>query len=830
MNVFDLTAKLSLDTTAYEAALGAAKGMAGGVGTALKTAAKVGMAAVGAASAATVAFAKSAVDAGMDFDASMSQVAATMGKTLSELEQETGSVETAFGSFNGTLREFAQYMGSNTAFSATEAADALNYMALAGYKAQESMEMLPNVLSLAAAGSMDLALASDMVTDTQTAFGISFERTSQLVDEMAKAASTGNTSVTQLGEAFLTVGGLAQELNGGFIQLEDGSQASVDGIQELEIALTAMANAGIKGSEAGTHMRNMLLKLSSPTKDGVAQLQALGVKVFDTEGNMRSLRDVMGDLSVALGSLTQEDKINAISDLFNTRDLASAEALLNAVGQDWDGIGESILDAQGAAAQMADTQLDNLAGDITLFKSALEGAKIAVSDQLTPSLRDFVKFGTNGLSTLTEAFKSGGLSGAMEAFGGILSQGLNMIIENLPMMVDAGMRLLGALGQGLVDNIDVLLDSATQVVTMLVDGLLADTEGDSKFGEVAIKILSTIGQLIMDNAPLLLEAGINMLTSLGQFISENASELASYVSDFISDLVDMLIENAPALIEAAIEMVSSLATGLAENAPKLLPKVADLVVTIVEKLTEPHSLNSIISAALQIIVSLAEGLIAAIPRLVAAIPQIISNLVGTIVASIPEIIATGIRLIVALALGLVQAIPQIVAAIPSLIFAIVGGLVQGVKEIVNVGGQLVAGLWEGIKGSWQNMVQNFKDLVGGLVDNVKGWFGVHSPSTLFAEIGKNLDEGLAIGITRNIDTVDDAFGDLEDYTEISPRVALAGAGGGSLSASDSGIDSLSNAVLEALRGVSIEVMIGQERLDGMITKAIQRTNYRSGGR
>ena len=148
------------------------------------------------------------------------------------------------------------------------------------------MEMLPNVLNLASAGGFDLARASDMITDTQTAFGISLERTNQLVDEMAKAASTGNTSVEQLGDAFLVVGGLTQELNGGMVQLKDGSYASVDGVQELEIALTAMANAGIKGSEAGTHMRNMLLKLSSPTSEGTVALEKMGVSVFDTEGRI----------------------------------------------------------------------------------------------------------------------------------------------------------------------------------------------------------------------------------------------------------------------------------------------------------------------------------------------------------------------------------------------------------------------------------------------------------------------------------------------------------------------------------------------------------------
>lgn len=392
MNVFDLSAKIALDINGYLKGMNTAKAIA------VSTMSVVGGAISG--------FMDESVNVGKTFDASMSQVSATMGKSMAEMEQDTASVSTSFGEFNGNLREFAQFMGRNTAFTASEAADALNYMALAGYDAEESMKMLPNVLNLAAAGNMDLAKASDMVTDTQTAFGISSERTTKMVDEMAKAASTGNTSVEQLGDAFLTVGGLAQELNGGMVKLKDGTVATVDGVQELEIAFTAMANAGVKGSEAGTHMRNMLLKLSSPTSDGTKRLEELGVAVFDNEGKMRSLKDIMGDLNTSLSTLTQEEKIQAISDLFNTRDLASAEALLNAVGEDWDDIGESILNAEGAADKMAKTQLDNLAGDTKLFESALEGLQIALSDSVTPALRKMKQGGTKAISGLTEAFQS----------------------------------------------------------------------------------------------------------------------------------------------------------------------------------------------------------------------------------------------------------------------------------------------------------------------------------------------------------------------------------------------------------------------------------------
>ena len=361
-----------------------------------------------------------AVNVGMNFDAAMSQVAATMGVTVDEI---------------GGLRDFAKEMGRTTAFTATQAAQALNYMALAGYDVQESMDMLPNVLNLAAAGSMDLALASDMVTDTQTAFGMSFDRTTEMVDEMAKAASTGNTSVKQLGEAFLVVGGLARELNSGMVTLEDGTQVQTDGIQELEIALTAMANAGVKGSEAGTHMRNMLLKLASPTSDGAVALEKLGVDVFDkVSGNMRSLGDIFGDLSTAMATLTQEEKLQTISDLFNTRDTAAAEALMNAMSEDWDKIGAAILNAQGAADKMAETQLDNLAGDMTLLNSATEGLQIEVFDQMSDPLRDAASMATDLVSTITQDLSE---SGTISDFIADLQEALPGVLDNVKSFAEA---------------------------------------------------------------------------------------------------------------------------------------------------------------------------------------------------------------------------------------------------------------------------------------------------------------------------------------------------------------------------------------------------------
>lgn len=324
------------------------------------------------AGAAAVSFGKQAVEAGMDFDTAMSQVQATLLADKNEMAE---------------LRVFAQEMGSSTKFTATQAAEALNYMALAGYDANTSIEMLPTVLNLAAAGNMDLARASDMVTDAQTALGLSIDETKIMVDQMAKTASKSNTSVSQLGDAMLTIGGTAQYMAGG--------------TTELTTVLGVLADNGIKAGEGGTHLRNMLLKLVDPTEDGAKVLEDLGVQVFDADGKMRSFADIFPDLAAAMDDLTDQERLDALSQLFNTRDIASANALLETSKDRWDELQTAIDGATGSAEKMAEIQMDNLEGSVTELKSAYEGLQIAIADKVTPTMKDMADTATDGLKRLT---------------------------------------------------------------------------------------------------------------------------------------------------------------------------------------------------------------------------------------------------------------------------------------------------------------------------------------------------------------------------------------------------------------------------------------------
>lgn len=525
MNLFDLAAVITLDKSKYEQGLKEAQGQAEGFGSKLKSGLSTAMTAagtaVGVAATAIVKFGADSVKAGESFDKSMSQVAATMGKTVDEIQD---------------LRDFAQEMGSSTSFSATEAADALNYMALAGYDAETSMKMLPNVLNLAAAGDMALASASDMVTDASSALGLSIDETSELVDKMAKASSKSNTSVAQLGDAILTVGGTAKTMAGGTTEL-----AQVLGI---------LADNGVKGAEGGTALRNIILSLTAPTNTAAGVMRELGLQVLDADGNMRPMKDIMEDLNGSLSSMSEGQKTQVLSELFNKVDLKSVNALLATNVERWDELTEEIDDAQGSAQKMADTQLDNLAGDITLFESALEGAKIAISDELTPTIREFVSFGTDSISKLTAAFKENGLEGAMEVLGTSLTTGIQKVINTLPELTNAGVKLVEAIVKGIGDSSRSISDAAIKIVSTFIRGL----------GDAAPTIIKSAAEIVL-----------NLALSLTD--PENIRELMNATVDLAVGIAEGLVEAIPEIIAAAPVILYNLGAALIENAPRLLYEV-----------------------------------------------------------------------------------------------------------------------------------------------------------------------------------------------------------------------------------------------------------------
>lgn len=344
------------------------------------------------------------VEVGSGFEASMSQVAATMGITSAAAEFDV-------------LSDAAKEMGEATKFSASQAGEALNYLALAGYDAEKAVNALPTVLNVAAAGGMELAAASDMVTDAMSALGLETSQMADFSDKLAVTAQKSNTSVAQLGEAILTVGGTAKNLAGG--------------VTEMNTVLGILADNGIKGAEGGTALRNVILSLTAPTSKAAGVINDLGLAVFDNEGKMRSLQDIVYDLNDALSTMTDADKSQVLSDIFNKVDLKSVNALLGTSMERFDELSGYIDNCSGAAADMAVTMDDNLKGDLTIMQSALEGLGIAAYEKFQTPMRDAVQSVTEDIGTLSQSISGGELSESFEKLSTVASDCIASIADGV---------------------------------------------------------------------------------------------------------------------------------------------------------------------------------------------------------------------------------------------------------------------------------------------------------------------------------------------------------------------------------------------------------------
>lgn len=298
-----------------------------------------------------------------DFESAMSKVSAISGATGSDLD---------------ALNQKAQEMGLKTKFSATESAEAFTYMAMAGWKTEDMLQGIDGIMNLAAADGLDLATTSDIVTDALTAFGLSASDSGHFADVLAKASSNANTNVSMLGESFKYVAPVAGAL---------GYSA-----EDTAIALGLMANANIKGSQGGTALRSSLSRLIKPTDDAAALMEQYGLSMTNADGSMKSLGEVMEMLRTKMGGLSEAEQAQAAVTLFGQEAMSGMLAVINASDSDYEKLTSAIYGADGAAQQMADTMLDNLSGQLTLLKSALEGLAIQFGEILMPYIKQFVQW------------------------------------------------------------------------------------------------------------------------------------------------------------------------------------------------------------------------------------------------------------------------------------------------------------------------------------------------------------------------------------------------------------------------------------------------------
>ena len=308
-----------------------------------------------------------------NFESAMSKVSAISGATGDDLV---------------ALNAKAQEMGAKTKFSASEAAEAFQYMAMAGWKTEDMLAGIDGIMNLAAADGLDLATTSDIVTDALTAFGLGAEDSAHFADVLAKASSSANTNVAMLGESFKYVAPVAGSL---------GYSA-----EDTAIALGLMANAGIKASQGGTALRGALTRMVKPTDDVAKLMKKYGISLTNSDGSMKSLGEVMTTLRTKLGGLSQAQQAQVAATLFGQEAMSGMLAIINASDDDFANLTEQIYDADGAAEQMANTMLDNLSGQITILKSALEGLALQFGEILLPHVKNFVTWIQNLVQKLQE--------------------------------------------------------------------------------------------------------------------------------------------------------------------------------------------------------------------------------------------------------------------------------------------------------------------------------------------------------------------------------------------------------------------------------------------
>lgn len=378
---------------------------------------------------ASVAAAKKTIDVGKSFEAGMSEVQAISGASGKDLEK---------------LSAKAKQMGATTKFSATESATALKYMAMAGWKTNQMVSGLSGVMNLAAASGEDLGTVSDIVTDSMTAFGLKAKDSGHFADVLAKASSSSNTNVAMMGETFKYVAPLAGSMK--------------YSIEDTATAIGLMANAGIKGSQAGTSLRSIITRLVKPPKDAATALNALGISTTKADGSMKPLRETMAELREKFSGLTESQKASYASSIAGQEAMSGLLAIVNASDSDFNKLQKAIDNSSGAAKKQADVMNNNLQGALYDLGSVAESVGIGIYEDIKTPLTKAVGVGTAQLRILSNKLKKGGIKEIVpkEAINTVENLGKVAMVAG-----KGGVKVLAASTKLLWDNMGAVIPLAT---------------------------------------------------------------------------------------------------------------------------------------------------------------------------------------------------------------------------------------------------------------------------------------------------------------------------------------------------------------------------------
>ena len=825
--------------------------------------------------AAVGGIATAAVKVASDFDSAMSQVAAVSGATGKDLE---------------ALRDKAREMGSKTKFSASEAAEAMNYMAMAGWKTNDMLSGIEGIMNLAAASGEDLATTSDIVTDALTALGLSAKDSGHFADILAAASSNANTNVSMMGETFKYCAPVAGAL--GF-SAEDTAEA-----------IGLMANAGIKSSQAGTAMRSMMTNLTGEVKFVGDAFGELTIQTTNTDGSMRSLGDILTDCRAAFSQMSESEKAANAEALVGKNAMSGFLAVMNAAPGDIEKLNSAINNCDGTAEKMAATMQDNLAGQLTILKSQLEELAISIGEILMPYIRQIVGWiqglvdwlnsldeGTKKI-IVTVALVAAALGPVLIVIGKVVGAiGTTMTV--VPQIASAISSVIGFVSGTVIPAISAVVAAigwvplAIAAVVAILVALYNKCEWFrdavnaiwTKIKEFFVSAWEVICSFFTETIP----NAWNSLVSFFQGIPAWWSGLWQSVGDFFSNIWTNMMNNP--VLSGIVDMIRSLWENLsstlqgiwngiktaASGAWELIKNVVlgpvllliDLVTGNFTKLKEDaqniwtnikNAASSIWSGIKQVVGSLAQGLANHVSILLTGLKNTVSN-IWSAIRNTASSAWNGLKnLVSSIASNVKQAavdafksmVSGIRSALSSLGSVVQSGFQSAISFITSLPGKalewgkdFINGIADGIRSAIGNVVNAVSDVA----DKIRSFlhFSVpdEGPLTDYESWMPDFMSGLAEGIEKSRGMVKKAVSGVASDLMLQPQAAVQGMQGGRDSSGDSSVGELLGGLREMLSGlqemagggtICIPVYVGGTLLDEVVVDAQARQNLRSGGR
>lgn len=749
MDFGSIAAKMTLDISNFTSQLNLAQSQAQRLALESSKSFQIGSALTGLGKGLTTAvtlplmgFAAASIKVGNEFQAQMSRVQAIAGATAEEL---------------GRMKTQAIDLGAKTAFSAKEAAQGMENLASAGFQVNEIMDAMPGVLDLAAVSGGDVAASSEAMASSLRAFGLEANQAGHVADVFARAAADTNAETSDMAEAMKYVAPVAHSMG---LSLE-----------ETAASIGIMADAGIKGSQAGTTLRGALSRIAKPTKAMTKSMQELGVSFYDANGNMIPLREQIAQLKTATAGLTQEERNRHIVTLYGQNSLSGMLALLDAGPEKLDKMTNALVNSDGAAKEMAETMQDNLASKIEQMGGAFESVAIIVQQILEPALAKIV----GAITKVLEAFVNMSPIGQkmVVIFAGMVAAlGPLLLIAGMVMTTIVKLRIaIQFLGPAFMGTMGTIAGVIAIFYALVAVFMIAYTKSErfrNFINSLAPAIKAGFGGALEWLLPRLKELG-EWLQKAGEKAKEFGQSVGSKVSNlleqfgisigqaggsigqFIGNVLERLggaFGKVGGVISIAVSLVTKFGlaflgiTGPLGIAISLLVSFltawartgefnADGITQVFENLTSTiQSTADFISQYLpvfvekgtQILVKIIEGIASAVPQVVEVISQVIENIVMTISTVMPQLVEAGIKILEALINGLVQSLPTIIQAAVQIITALFNGLVQALPTLIQAGLQilsaLINGLVQALPAIIQAAVQIIMALVQALIENL----------------------------------------------------------------------------------------------------------------